>query len=267
MLASPIRVTSTPRLRAPSAKARESSGLVSRMSWPMTQAGVALALLGGVVVLVVAGVGGVFVVVVVVGEDDDLGEGRSEGAGDPGVELVRDDAADVVGLHDVGEGDRSHGWRAYGSSGAVTGCGLATVRSPGRLPSGVDGRVTHRVVVHARVVAGPPSRPANDPSVDDPVVPRVCAGCGRAALPAANDPASMTRLSLARVPGLRRSCPPRAPAVPRGPAHCPRRVACRAGRPPRRPDVPHQRPVALEPGTCARRWQARRSRPATVRGR
>ena len=85
-------------------------------------------------------------------EDDDLGEGRSEGAGDPGVELVRDDAAHVVGLDDVGEGDRSHGWRAYGSSGVRPGRhgrgGDARRRSSrgpaGRCPSSRRGRSRRR---------------------------------------------------------------------------------------------------------------------------
>ncbi len=176
-------MTSTPRLRAPSAKARASSGLESRMSWPMTQAGVALAwlpVLSSWWSLALVRRCRV-VVVVVVAEDDDLGEGRSEGAGDPGVELVRDDAADVVGLHDVGEGDRSHGWRAYGSSGARTGCGLVRGRPPGRRPSGVDGRVAHRRGVPG--CGGPPSPAAIRRR--RPGRPRACAGLWRAALPAA----------------------------------------------------------------------------------
>ena len=44
-----------------------------------------------------------------VAADDDVGEGGPEGAGDPGVELVGDGAADVVGLDDVGEGGGCHG--------------------------------------------------------------------------------------------------------------------------------------------------------------
>ncbi len=44
-----------------------------------------------------------------VGQDDDLGEGDPEGAGDAGVQLVGDGAADVVGLDEVGEGGGGHG--------------------------------------------------------------------------------------------------------------------------------------------------------------
>ena len=84
-------------------------------------------------------------------EDDDLGEGRSEGAGDPGVELVRDDAADVVGLHDVGEGDRSHGWRAYGSSGDRDGM---RVGGGGTALSGRHGPVSMTLRPQARCAAG-----------------------------------------------------------------------------------------------------------------
>ena len=44
-----------------------------------------------------------------VSADHDVGEGSPEGAGEAGVELVGDGAADVVGLDDVGEGGGCHG--------------------------------------------------------------------------------------------------------------------------------------------------------------
>ena len=175
----------------------------------MTQAGVALAGCrccrpGGrwrcrrVVVGVVASL--------VVAEDDDLGEGRSEGAGDPGVELVRDDAADVVGLHDVGEGDRSHGWRAYGSSLARTGCGLVEgAPSPAANgPASMGAWPTGGVLL---ACGGAPP-----PAIQRRRLCRTVAGVTRlwrAALPGRKPPALMTRSSTgAGVRGLGRSSLP-----------------------------------------------------------